>query len=242
MNELIYRLRPVNEQTLDELSKPYLWFSKPTQFKDVEDANVAMFINKNEIVQEALSQVFTEEGIQELSSKMRHIGICCFTTCIPDKNHKNQFPKGYKSLVVEFDKKLLSDYFLSSKYAIANCFRPIIYSENALKLEQDGIYHYLYYKGDGIEEYKSIKELAIHPRYTDEFMFFLLTRLKDKFSIQKEERIILSGHNIKEFDEKVTGYKIPIPTKCIKCVHFYDDDKSNIEKVRILGYQTKIIK
>ena len=82
----------------------------------------------------------------------------------------------------------------------------------------------------------------MHPRYVDQFMFFLLTRLKERFSIQKEERIILSGHNIKEFDENITGYKILIPKECINCVYFYDGDEQYIDKVRNLGYETEIIK
>lgn len=241
MENKIYRLRPLNQFTLCELEEPYLWFSKPTAFKDDEDANIAMFIEKNDIVKKALSQVLSEDQIQELSDKMKHIGICCFTIDIPDNRNKERLPKGYKSLVIEFDNSSLSDYFLNSKYAIPECFRPVVYSDNAIKLKQDGVYQYLYDKGEWGECYKSIKELTIHPRYIDRFIFFLLTRLKDKFSIQKEERIILSGHNIKEFDDNLTGYKIPIPRECIRRIYFYDDETLYLEKVSDLGYETNII-
>jgi hypothetical protein len=237
----IYRLRPLAESTLTELKEPYLWFSKPTAFKDVEDANISMFVEHNGIVKDALSQVFSENQIQELTDRMRHIGICCFTTHMPNREEKNQFPKGYRSMVIEFDKECLSEYFLNSQYAIANCFYPIKYTDNPIKVEQDGNYHYLYDKGDWGEHYKSIKELAIHPRYVDRFIFFLLTRLNERFSIQKEERIILSGHNIKEFDDNVAGYKIQIPRKCIRKIYFYDGDSPYVEKVRNLGYETEII-
>lgn len=241
MRNKIYRLRPLNQLTISELEEPYLWFSKPTAFKDEDDANVAMFIEKNDIVKKALSQVFSEYQIQELSDKMKHIGICCFTTNIPDRRNKRLFPKGHKCLVVEFEKECLSKYFLNSKFAIANCFHPIVYSDNAIKIEQDGEYHYLYEKGDWGEHYKPIKELLLHPRYVDQFIFFLLTRLKDIFSVQKEERIILSGHNIKEFDNDVKGYKIPIPKECIKRIYFYDENAPYLEKVKNLGYKTEII-
>lgn len=242
MDNSIFRLRPIGKNTLSELEEPYLWFSKPTGFKDVEDANIAMFIERNDIVKRALSQILTNEGIQELSHKMKHIGICCFTMEIPTIKAKEKFPKGFHSLVIEFDKTKVSDYFLNSPYAISDCFHPIVYTDNAIKVTKNGDYHYLYSFGEWGQLYKSIKELMLHPRYIDQFIFFLLTRLKSKFAVQKEERIILAGHNIKNFDDSILGYKVSIPKGSIKRIHFYSDtDMKFVEDVKKLGYNVEII-
>ena len=90
--------------------------------------------------------------------------------------------------------------------------------------------------------YKSIKGLKLHPRYEDCFLFFLLLRLNSRFKVQKEERIILSGHNIKEFDDSIKGYSIGIPTECIKCIHYYSDCSENfLISIKSLGYNVKEI-
>ena len=40
----IYRVRPANEYTIDELKNSYLWFSRPKGFKgDIDDANICAF-------------------------------------------------------------------------------------------------------------------------------------------------------------------------------------------------------
>lgn len=242
MGDSIYRLRPANELTLDELENHYLWFSKPYGFKDVEDANIGLFIEKNKIVKDALSQVYCSEQIDELISKMRHIGICCFTTSIPTDNEKLSFPKGHKSIVIEYSKTAISNFFYNSKYAITNCFKPIVYTDEPILIETDDEYHYLYSKNEDGCFYKSIKELKLHPRYEDCFLFFLLLRLNSRFKVQKEERIILSGHNIKEFDDSIKGYSIGIPAECIKCIHYYSDCSENfLISIKSLGYNVKEI-
>lgn len=44
----------------------------------------------------------------------------------------------------------------------------------------------------------------------------LLTRINSKFTVQKEERIILGGCNILSHDSTLLGYKIPIPQNAIE--------------------------
>lgn len=59
----IYRLRPTNDKTLEELAEPYLWFSRPTKYKDVEDANVVAFSENNETVGDLFDRVFGDAGV-----------------------------------------------------------------------------------------------------------------------------------------------------------------------------------
>lgn len=242
MDNSIYRLRPINEYTLDELNNHYLWFSKPSAFNDVEDANIALFIEKNKIVYDALSQIYNTEQIEELSNKMRHIGICCFTTDIPSSYEKEKFPKGHKSIVVEYNKHILADYFKNSKYVIPNCFKSVVYTDDPIMIETDDQYHYLYLSDENGSTYKSIKELKLHHRYEDNFIFFLLTRINTRFEIQKEQRIILSGHNIKEFIDDVKGYSIEIPLESIMNIHYYPGvNKRFLDSIKELGYDVKLI-
>lgn len=242
METSIYRLRPINKNTIDELKNQYLWFSKPHGFKDVEDANIGLFIEQNTIVRDALLQVFSPQGIEELADKMRHIGICCFTKVIPSCKDKLKFPNGHNSIVIEYDKTAIKEFFYNSKYANANCFKSVIYTNEPIRIIKDDEYHYLYSEDEKGCFYKSIKELKLHPRYIDDFLFFLLTRLNTKFKIQKEERIIFSGHNIKEFNEDINGYSITIPPECIKHIHYYSKCDSNfLDSISELGYDINTI-
>ncbi len=50
----VYRLRPSNDQTLDELKNNYLWFSRPSRYKDVADSNVVAFTENNESIKKFL--------------------------------------------------------------------------------------------------------------------------------------------------------------------------------------------
>lgn len=233
--EHIYRLRPCNDNTIDELSNSYLWFSKPGCFNDVEDANIGLYVENNEIILKALSQVYNEDGIEEIIKKMPHIGICCFTTKQPNNMVRANFPNGKFSICIQFDKNAVEDYFEKSRYAIAPCFKYVTYVKNPIIIVTDGQYHYLAEEDERGYLYKSIKDLLIHPRYIDKFFFYLLTRINNKYKAQEEARIILTGHNIKSFDNSVYGYKIPIPSSCIKSIIIYNDIPNEyVERLKCL--------
>lgn len=38
--EYIYRFRPINKFTIDELLNQYIWFSRPCEYNDVADSNI----------------------------------------------------------------------------------------------------------------------------------------------------------------------------------------------------------
>ena len=233
----VYRVRPLNDNTLSELNESYLWFSKPSGFKDVEDSNIQLMIDENEIVQKAFSLILKEDGIAELKEKMKHIGICCFTKTLPTTERKERLPKGKNSICVEYDKEKLSDYFLN-KEKLPDCFKEIIYSNKPIKVEKEDDYHFLYQKDENGELYKSIFEMQRNPQKRDEFMFFLLTRINEKFKQQEEIRIIWAGFRIKESEDM--GYHINIPKECIKYIHIYPNtDPDFVDKIKKLGYDVK---
>ncbi len=223
--EKIYRLRPMNENTIDELTNHYLWFSKPCAFRDVKDANVRALIENNSIVIRALSQVYSEERIEELKVKMQDIGICCFTESIPNRREHVRFPQGHNSICVEYDKTLLEEYFSErSPYRMPHVFNNVIYSDNAVINQDDTGFFYLNLVGEGFQRYCNIRELIQHPREIDKFFLTILSTIDSFYSHQKEQRIILGGINIQGFDGNELGYRIEIPQEAICAVHVYNED------------------
>ncbi len=80
----VYRLRPTNNKTIEEITQAYLWFSKPKGFKDCkQDSNIQAFFDNCDILKDALDGYLTKEEIKYLYSHMKHIGICCFTKDLP---------------------------------------------------------------------------------------------------------------------------------------------------------------
>ena len=236
----IYRLRPYNENTLSELSDAYLWFSKPSAFKDVEDSNVQLMIAENEILQRAFSLVLNEDGLKELQQKLRHIGICCYTTEIPSIIDRKYFPNGKASICIEYDKEKLVSHFHNS-IGMHDCLKEVIYSNEPVKIENNGDYHILMHKDDNGEYYESILGMKFEPnRFFEKLLFFLLTRINERYINQKELRIIWGGFRI--IESKNLGYHVNIPRDCIKCIYIYPDTPTEfIKAIKNLGYDVKTI-
>jgi hypothetical protein len=218
----IYRLRPAQDTTLDELKSGYLWFSRPTGFNDVEDANIIAFTDKNENIKDAFDRVFSNHSF--LAEELSYIGICCFTDILPKQEKWKRFPKGNKGIFIEYDKTKVEQYFLDKHY-LGDCFREVEYLDKQLLIESstnDGydvlweVYEdgclYLSIRGD-IE--RDIKKM-------DQFILKLLTRINSRFKEQKELRIILSGTRIPTKDPHIKGYKIPLPSDFITRIYIQD--------------------
>ncbi len=76
--------------------------------------------------------------------------------------------------------------------------------------------------------------------FMDKLLFFLLTRINERYSRQKECRIIWAGFRIKESEDK--GYHINIPNNCIKYIYIYPDTPNDFkESIMSLGYEVKTI-
>lgn len=216
--KLCYRLRPMNDLTIDELDNHYLWFSKRAGFKDKYDANIGAFIMDTPQIEKGLQLRYTKEGINELVRQMDNIGICCFTKKLPSPNTLHKFPKGKQSICVEYNKDIIEDFFLNSIYALAYPFKNVVYSEEPTKIESDGSYHILTKKHKNGYEYSSINAIFSDVRKEDKLFELLLTRVNIKYKKQKEMRIILGGRNLDYFDVSQAGYKIEIPQEAISKV------------------------
>lgn len=132
-----YRLRPMNEMTIDELDNHYLWFSKRSGFNDKCDANIGAFIEDTPHIKRGLLLRYSKEDIDELIRQMDNLGICCFTKKLPSKKNLIKFPNGRKSICVEYNKKIIEDYFLN-KYdkASIDYWNSLIEDEKLLSLDK----------------------------------------------------------------------------------------------------------
>ena len=218
-----YRLRPMNEMTIDELGNHYLWFSKRSGFKDKCDANIGAFIEDTPQIERGLQLRYTREGIKELVRQMDNIGICCFTKKLPSKKNLGLFPNGKKSICIEYNKEIIENYFLNSKYALAHPFKNVLYDKEPTKIESDGNYHVLTKKSKDGFLYQSIYDILSDIRKVDKLFELLLTRINSKYRKQNEMRIILGGRNLDHLDTSLAGYKIEIPEDAINTIYLLNN-------------------
>jgi len=238
MSDSVFRLRPMNNKTIDELNTPYLWFSRSSSFNDPNDANIKAFIENSSIVKDALKRHLTEQSYNKFIELMNCTGICCFTKALPSVKSRLDFPKGFNSICIEYDKEILEDFFLKSKFAINNCFTDVLYCKNPLKLNDEGDYHILssieYLDSSDPEEtdtvkqnclYESLLSLTRNEKDLEHLIILLLSRICCKFHRQHELRIILGGRNIPDFNPNIRGYQVVIPPEAILKVHLYGQSK-----------------
>lgn len=235
----VFRIRPCNKYTIDEIENHYLWFSRRTGFNDPEDANIGAYLDNNKVLLNAFNRLFTSEEIKVFREEMDCTGICCFTDRNPSDRDKGHYPGGKRCICIEYDRELLESYFLNSHYAIANCFNVVHYFDSPIIFEQDGEYHILTKKDEDGCLYESVKELTRTEKNMDRLIKLLLTRINSKYHFQDELRIILGGRNIPTFDNSVSGYKVPIPKNAIKMIHLYKDtNKKFKDSLFKKGFQT----
>lgn len=237
-----YRLRPTNETTLSELSEPYLWFSKPTEYNDIEDANVIAFSEHNETVKDLFDRVFGNANT--LGIELSRLGICCFTKSLPEVSKWCKFPKGNDAIFIEYDKKILEEFFIK-EIALGDCFKEVHYEEQPLVLrssDKNG-YDVLWETTEDGQVYKSLRgDIARDQRLIDEFILRFITTINKRFKNQNEERVILPYRTIKDRPETDLGYKINIPKESI--VKIYYTKKTDCYFVKMLkenGFKTELV-
>ncbi len=232
----IFRLRPSNNKTIDELSRGYIWFSRPSEYKDVKDANIVGFAEANENIKESFNRIFSD--YLEFGKEMNYSGICCFTESLPMLDDWKHFPKGSKGIFIEYDKEKIEQYFLQN-YGIGDCFKKVEYMHNSLIVKSSSDYGYdiLWETSEDGFLYKSIKgDIERNSKDMNDFLLKLFTRLSDNFKIQKELRIILGGRNIPNRAPNIKGYKVPIPLNAILRIYV----QSNTPKHYINELKTAI--
>ena len=104
----VYRLRPSTEITIEELTTPYIWFSRPSEYKDCDDANIVAFAEANENIKEALDRVFSNH--LAFSKEISFSGICCFSKSLPELDVWRKFPNGHNGIFIEYDKEKIEKY------------------------------------------------------------------------------------------------------------------------------------
>lgn len=234
-----YRVRPCNSFTLDELRIGYLWFSRPTCYKDTEDANIAAFIQDTYAIKKGLLYVgYKEECLNRYIKEMTYMGICCFTKIQPLGSELTHFPRCQKdnAIVIKYKREKLTQFFETHRcYPLYPCFHDVIYDEEPTKLEQFDSWSFLVSKNKfGLKTYKTIPGiLHEHPRELDNLLFMLYTRINNKYEAQKEERIIIAGRNVPAHNPETQGYQIAIPTELIDAIYVYPNVKLEyLEKLK----------
>ncbi|MFC5284146.1 hypothetical protein [Pedobacter alpinus] len=231
----IYRLRPATDRLIDELKEPYLWFSRPAEYKDSEDANLASFINNNENIRESFTRLFGNND--ELINQSNLIGICCFTTVLPQVNIWKKFPQGHNGLFIAYDKDIIKTYF-QSKFGLGDCFKKIEYLTDPTLFKKYSSHDILWEATEDGNLYKSLKEIEHDDKLRDELFLKIFTRLNKNYSFQNELRIILGGSNIPNKSDYIKGYKISIPQESILGIYTQPDTpRSIIEKIEKLNIE-----
>jgi len=237
----IFRYRPSNAMTIDELQYSYLWFSRPTEYKDCDDSNIIAFAETNENVKESFNRVF--EDYIKLGEKARYSGICCFTEFLPDLKDWKCFPKGHDGIFIEYDKEVLEEHF-ARIYGIGDCFKKVEYLTNQLVVKSSSAYDILWETVDNGFIYKSFWEIEHDCKLMDNFFLKLFTRISDCYIKQNELRVILGGRNIPDNSPDLKGYKVQVPINSIKNIYTQPSTKDTIvaELEKLISKEMSLIK
>ena len=214
----IYRLRPSFDLTIHELKESYLWFSRPTEYKDVEDSNIFSFIEKTESIKSSFERIY--KNYKEVANLCKLVGICSFTRTLPILNYWSKFPNGYNGIFIEYNKEVLENYFVKI-YGLGDCFKPVEYLSNPTLFCSLDEHNILWEKKEDGEFYKSLRAIENDPKLLDQLFLKMFTRVNDKFSPQNEARIILGGRNIPDMSKNIKGYKVMIPKEAIQNIYFH---------------------
>lgn len=245
--DYIYRVRPINEFTLDELKNSYLWFSRPCGFSgDFYDSNIRAFVEDTQAIKNGIELVNPKFPFEEWYNGISKIGICCFTRKHPQKSLLKRFPKCYNgsAICLEYNKRELISFFENHPtHPLHPCFHKVSYARNPTRLEMCGDWSVLWDIHNGYKEFRPLASILYsHPREFDKFIFKLLTRINSKFKKQHEERIIIGGCNIPDLSPDILGYKIKIPESLINRIYIYPNVSSKFrnELMKIESFKAKI--
>ena len=223
----LFRFRPANELTIEELQTGYIWFSRPTEYNDKEDSNIIAFAEANENVKNSLNRVFSD--YLEFGTEISYCGICCFTDTLPKQKDWRNFPKGPKGIIIEYDKEKVEQHFIEN-YSLGDCFKRVEYLPNQLiiKSSSSDEFDVLWEIDDNGTLFKSLRgEIERDQKLMDEFLQRLFTRINKKHEKQNELRIILGSRNFTDRTPDIKGYKIPIPLSAIVSIYVSSDTPEN---------------
>lgn len=235
----LYRVRPANKKTIEEIENNYLWFSRPTQFNDVLDANIFAFVKANESIGTAFARLFKNNV--DVAEQSALAGICCFTEKLPSPSRLARFPNARNGLVLEYNREVLEDYFTQKK-GLGDCFKKVEYLKTPTLFKSTNNYDILWEKIGDNERYRTINEISLDLKAMDQLFLKMFTRISSQYKKQKEHRIILAGANIPDKNKDLRGYQITIPKEAISKIHIHSNApvaiKTAIEKS---GYEYSIV-
>ena len=221
----IYRLRPACEYSFDELKNHYLWFSRPSEFKDINDANIVSFVLNNESIKDSFERIFKDyNNVAKLAS---YTGICCFTETLPTTSKWKNFPGAKDGIAIEYDRNIIEQFFIN-EFNIGDCFKKIEYLKEPVIFDSYSKYDIVWETTKDGTFYESLRAIEKDPKKMDKLFLMMFTRLNQNYKKQNESRIILGGANIPDKREGIRGYKITIPKEAIKKVHFHPKTPENI--------------
>jgi len=230
----IFRIRPANEKTVEELADSYLWFSRPTAYNDVNDANIFAFVKSNEALEMAFKRVY--ENYPEIARLSGLSGICCFTEEFPEAKIIREFPGSKKGLVIVYDKNLLEQHFIG-RFALGDCFKRVDYLEHPTMFKSLGEQDILWEDDGNLQTYKPMTAITSDVRIMDQLFLKMFTRIHWRFGNQKELRIILGGTNIPDKSDGLMGYQIKIPKEAILKILVHPEiDVDILKSIEKLGY------
>lgn len=231
---VIFRVRPGNEKTVEEIENHYLWFSRSTEYTDKNDSNVFSFVKSNESIESAFKRVY--ESYPEIAKLSSLSGICCFTEELPDIELIRTFPEGKNGLIIEYDKKLLEQHFLK-QYYLGDCFKKIDYLEHPTLFKSLTENDILWEEYEDLQVYKPMTAIISDFKLMDQLFLKMFTRIHWRFANQKELRVILAGSNIPDKSEGIKGYQIQIPKEAIIKIYLHPKiDETILESIKKLGY------
>lgn len=226
----VFRLRPSNDKTIEEIKEGYIWLSRPIGFNDVNDSNILSFVKLNESINDAFIRVFRD--IPRMANDASKNGICCFTKILPKLKFWKKFPSGKEGIFIGYNRDLIEKHFLRV-YGIGDCFKKVEYLTEPLILETSSGYDVLWEKEENGSTFKSIKDFERDSKQMDLLFLKMFTRINFKYKYQDELRIILGGRNVLNMDEGLKGYKIGIPKESIVKIYIQPSTPSRfLEKMK----------
>ena len=216
--EKVFRFRPANDFTIEEIKNEYLWFSRPTEFNDNMDSNIIGFAENNEGIKQAFNRVFGDYNF--IGEYVSYTGICCFTETSPRDIDWIRFPKGHNGVFIEYHKSLIENSILNY-FSVGDCFKKVDYVPNPSIFDSssDSNDDILWEENNGIKCYKSLRgDIERNQRNMEIFLIKLFTRISDRFIAQNEVRIILGKKKFNNSD--VVGYRVSIDRDCVKAIYY----------------------
>lgn len=258
LEHIVYKYYPMLEYTKDALTNGYFFFNKSTYQNDPFDCSFRLL--QSEILLRRLG--YTKESEDSARKIMGEYGGCCFTTRKDNKRLWSFYSHNYKGIVIGFDERRFSEYLQQGIHYIKVEYKDTPITDECLddtfQLEmpilkadlekEEDTSHYL------LDEYTYRNSLR--DERTRDALFFRLCSLKERTvwadeeeyrliaagSVQREENKERQRNEGVEYDD--TGYKIPIPSDCIKEIiigHNFDMKEIGWVKQLAEKYGVKII-